>query len=233
MAWPEPESRALFDAARPLFEERGHALVYGDAATWFMRADGWGELDTATVDAAPGMDLTDWMPIGAQAAAFRRLQNEVQIEWHAHPVNAAREARRLPAVNGFWLWGGAEATRQRAPGLRLAALDTPPWLAALSDVRIDDPAALIAALSTGFATDTVLVCGSVAPYARAADWGGWVAQMQMLEAGLFAPILAALMKGRLRGVSLVLGHREALAEFTTNALAQRKFWRRPTLDRLL
>jgi hypothetical protein len=37
----EPESRALFETALPYFEEAGHALVYGDARTWFMRADDW------------------------------------------------------------------------------------------------------------------------------------------------------------------------------------------------
>jgi hypothetical protein len=45
--------------------------------------------------------------------------------------------------------------------------------------------------------------------------------------------LEALMKGRVRQARLVLSHRDAHAEFTTTALAQRKFWRRPTLDRLL
>jgi hypothetical protein len=32
---------------------------------------------------------------------------------------------------------------------------------------------------------------------------------------------------------LVLTNRSAHAEFTTTALAQRKFWRRPTLERLI
>ncbi len=112
---PEADSRALFETAQPYFEEAGHALVYGDARTWFMRADDWAELDTSTPDATLGMDLTDWMPVGARAAAFRRLQNEVQILWHTHPVNAEREARRLPPVNAFWTWGAADAARLRAP----------------------------------------------------------------------------------------------------------------------
>jgi hypothetical protein len=181
----EPDSRALFDTALPYFEEAGHALVYGDAQTWFMRADDWADLDTSTPDVALGMDLTDWMPLGARAAAFRRLQNEVQILWHTHPVNVAREARRLPPVNAFWAWGAADAA---------------------------------------------LLPASKAPQLMAFDAGGAVA---LLEAALFAPILNALMKGRVREVKLVLSHRDAHAEFSTTALAQRKFWRRPTLDRLL
>ena len=227
----EADSRALFDAAQPSFEEAGHALAWGDAQTWYMRADDWAGLDTATPDAAVGMDLTDWMPAGSQAAAFRRLQNEVQILWHTHPVNAAREARRLPPVNAFWLWGAADAVRVREREPRLAAFDAAPWVKALADEHPGDLPAFI----EGLAQDTILVCGSAAAPAISADWGGWIAQMAQLEAALFAPILHALTKnsGRVRSVSLVLSHRDVHAACTTNALAQRKFWRRPTLDRLL
>jgi len=228
----EPDSRALFDAARPYVEEAGHALLYGDAQTWFLRADDWAGLDTATPDAALGMDLTDWMPLGERAAAFRRLQNEIQILWHTHPVNASREARRLPAVNAFWPWGAAGATGAAgtpASCARLAAFDTAAWLARLAGTAASDLARFAPAIDG----DTLLVCGSAAPYAAAADWGGWVGVMTQLEAQLFAPILESLKNGRIREVKLVLSHRDALLEATTNAMAQRKFWRRNTLESLL
>ena len=226
----DEDSRALFATALPYFAEAGHALLYGDAQTWFMRADDWAGLDTSTVDAALGMDLTDWMPVGARAAAFRRLQNEVQIAWHTHPVNAAREARRLAPVNAFWSWGAADATRlPAAPLPRLAAFGAGGAIAALADAR---PASL-AEFVAGIDGDAILYCASAAPFALGADWGGWIDQLRELEAALFAPILEALMKGRVRKLQLVLSHRDAHAEFTTTALAQRSFWRRPTLDRLL
>jgi hypothetical protein len=226
----EADSRALFATALPYFEEAGHALVYGDADTWFMRADDWAGIDTATPDAALGMDLTDWMPIGARAAAFRRLQNEVQILWHTHPVNVAREARRLPPVNAFWSWGGADAALLPASNApQLMAFEAGGAVALLAGAH---PAGL-PDFAAALKDQTILWCGSAARHAVGADWGGWVAQVQQLEAALFAPILNALMKGRVREVKLVLSHRDAHAEFTTTALAQRKFWRRPTLDRLL
>jgi len=231
---PEADSRALFEAALPYVEEAGHALVYGDAQTWFLRAahgnNAWTDLDTSTPDAALGMDLTDWMPVGERAAAFRRLQNEVQILWHTHPVNAAREARRQAPVNAFWIWGAADAARRKSPAApKLASFDAHGAIALLADTRVSDLADFIAKASG----DTILYCANAAPYAVGADWGGWIAQLQQLEAALFAPILEALKKGRVREVKLVLSHRDAHAEFTTTALAQRTFWRRPTLDRLL
>jgi len=44
---------------------------------------------------------------------WRRLQNELQMLLHDHPVNAAREARGELAINGIWFWG-AGAFRGKA-----------------------------------------------------------------------------------------------------------------------
>jgi hypothetical protein len=145
-------------------------------------------------------------------------------------VNAEREARRLPPVNAFWTWGAADAARLRAQGApKLVAFEAGGVVSALADTR---PASLTDFVSN-IDGDAILYCGSAAPHAVGADWGGWITQVQQLEAGLFAPILEALKKGRVRKLALVLSHRDAHAEFTTTALAQRSFWRRPTLDRLL
>ncbi|MCC2974538.1 hypothetical protein [Massilia sp. IC2-476] len=222
----EDESRLLFEAARPLCEEIGHPLRYGDATTWFLRADDWDGIDAATPDTVTGMDLTDFVPRGKQALPLRRLQNEVQMLWHAHPVNAAREARRLPAINSFWLWG-ASSSAGTAPG-RVTGIDVPGWLRGLSDQSYARPERIDEVL----AQDGLVVVGTLAASAIAADWGSWLQGVQQLEESLFAPLHAALVGGRVKELRLVLSSRETLAEFTTTAMAQRKFWRRPTLDRL-
>ena len=223
----EEDSRALFDAARPLCEEAGHPLLYGDAQTWFLRADDWAALDTATPDTAVGMDLIDFMPKGERAIAYRRLQNEVQMLWHAHPVNAAREARRLPAVNAFWLWGAGQPPAAGTPR-QLVTHAAPGWLAALGTRKL----AALDVLGGALQDDSLLVAGSLAEAAIAADWGSWVMAMQQLEEELFAPLLAAVKQGRVRELRLVLSSREGLLESTTTGMAQRTFWRRPTLERL-
>jgi hypothetical protein len=261
------DSRELFEAARPSFEEAGYALEYGDAATWFMRADDWADMDTASPDAALGMNLTDWMPTGPRALAYRKLQNEVQMVWFTHPTNAAREARRLPTVNAFWPWSrttvvpaqltttdssitvvpaqqtttnnsktvvpaqaGTDTERPKPNGSpTVAAFEAPGWLSALAQHTLPS----LDGFTRTIGADTLLICGNIAAPAIAADWHGWLQQMQRLEAELFAPALAALMRGELKQLRLVLSHRAAHAEFTTTALAQRKFWRRPTLDRLI
>lgn len=225
-ALADADGRALFEAARALCEEAGHALVYGDAQTWFLRADGWTGFETASPDTVANMDLTDFMPKGAPALAYRRLQNEVQMAWHAHPVNSAREARRLPAVNAFWIWGASAGAAPAA--VPLATYAVPGWMAALGGLRLDRLDRLDAVL----ARDGLLAVGNLAEPALAADWSGWLAQMQLLEQQLYAPLLAALKDGRLAGLRLVLSSREGLVERATSPMAQRKFWRRPTLDAL-
>lgn len=222
----DDDGRALFEAARSLCEEIGHALRYGDAHTWFLRADDWTGFDTASPDTVANMDLTDFMPKGAQAQAYRRLQNEVQMAWHAHPVNAAREARRLPVVNAFWVWGAA--THMPASTRPLASYAVPGWLAAMSTRRLD----ALDSLEGVLAQDGLLVAGNLGEAALAADWNGWLLGMQHLEGRLFAPLLAAVKDGRVKSLRLVLSSRENLLEATTTAMAQRKFWLSPTLDLL-
>jgi hypothetical protein len=225
LALVESHSRALFDSARPYFEDSGHTLLYGDAMTWFMRADGWAALDTASADVATAMNLTDWLPLGERAIDYRKLQNEVQMLWHDHPANAEREARGFATINSFWPWGAATAADVAPP--MLACADVPPWLAAMAQ-RHGVPFTQLLGEGRSF----VFCEGSLAEAALATDWAGWLQHMQRLDKDIFTPLLGALA-GSGGKATLVLSHRNALAEFTTTGLAQRKFWRRPTLDRLL
>jgi hypothetical protein len=225
----ESHSRALFDSARPYFEESGKVVVYGDAHTWFMRADRWSGLDTASPDAAAGMNLTDWLPSGERALDYRKLQNEVQMLWHQHPANVEREARGLAPVNSFWPWGAASPASALATDGKPVCADSPPWLAALGR----HPTPSLADLLANPGEDPIYYSGALIEAALAGDWANWLAHMQRLEKDTFTPLHDALTRGGAGKVRLVLSHRNALAEFTTTPMAQRKFWRRPTLDRLL
>jgi len=243
----DADSRALFEAARESCEEAGHALLYGTPDTWFLRADEWEGIQTASPDAAVGMNLTDWVPTGNQARAFRKLQNEVQVSWYTHPVNAARESRGQAPVNAIWPWGAASlaaehaqklvarAAGKLAPPPSVSAWDTPGWLDALADRRLDDLDDIAGKLTAGPDAGEggrLLVCGSAAAPAIAADWHGWLQVMHHYEAALFAPLLAALKQGRIKSLRLVLSHRDGHLDTTTTPMAQRKFWRRPTLEAL-
>jgi hypothetical protein len=226
----DAESRALFDAAKPYFDEVGKPLLYGDAHTWFVRADDWAGLHTASPDAAVGQNLHAWMPEGACALATRKLQNEVQMLWHDHPVNQARQENGLIPVNSFWLWGGAPAVAPHL-GAALFVADVPSWLAALADPG--RRAVEAAAVTWPGGDDALVVLGALISAGLGSDWSLWLMHMQRLEREWFAPVLAALKDGRIKRVTLVLSHRDAYAQFGSTRNAQRKFWRKPTLKKLL
>ncbi len=227
----EDESRALYDIARPYFDELGKPLLYGAPGLWFVRADDWAGLRTASPDAAATQYISDWLPEGERARDYRKLQNEIQMLWHEHPVNEARHALGLQQVNSFWMWGGAgPAAPAPAAALWIDASGAPSWLQALAapERRAPDAARVLAA-GSGTIGATVVLPGLIAA-AQAADWADWLARMQQLELAWFTPLLAALKDGRLARVTLVLSHRHHWLTVSSTRLAQRKFWRKPILN---
>ncbi|HEY5801528.1 MAG TPA: hypothetical protein VIT92_14990 [Burkholderiaceae bacterium] len=233
----EDESRALFAALEPLCAETGNTLLYGDPQTWFLRADDWQGLETATVDAALGDTLAPVLPRGEHARAWRRLQNEAQMLWFTHPVNTAREERALPVINTLWLSGGAPAvvggtaafTALFEPG------DQPSALACLGAMnggvhyRGD---AYIAVLVEKQASHSLLVLDKLSAAALAQDWGTWLLEMRALDRACFAPLLDALRHGWVRRLNLGLFARDRGLELSVGRLALHKFWVRPSLSRL-
>ncbi len=226
----DTHARALFDVAKPYFDDTGKTLLYGDAGTWFLRADDWSAMSTSTPDAAITLNLTEWLPAGPKAVEFRKLQNEVQMLWFDHPANLERAERGLPAVNAFWPWAathGAAAPTASASPVVLATSGAAAWLTALAtqpDAAID---ALIASKQ-----DVAYVCGQLIEPAIATDWSTWLAQMAQLDHTVFAPALAAVKAGRIE-LQLLLSDRTRTRALTSTSLTQRAFWRRPTLTALL
>ncbi|MBS0308951.1 MAG: hypothetical protein JSS58_08265 [Proteobacteria bacterium] len=219
----EAESRHLFDTARTLVEEEGKLLRYGDAKTWFLRADDWKNLQTATPDAACGHNIDIWMPQGDGERAWRKLQNEIQMHWHIHAVNDAREARAAKPVNSLWLWGGATASLQAKPATAPTICELPSQLAVYAPPG-----------SASAQADNKLIASDqlIAP-ALAGDWGAWLQQLHALENEQLAPALEALQSGALKQLTLVLSHNTALAEFVITRNSLRKFWAKPSLKKLL
>ncbi len=79
-----------------------------------------------TPECATGEEIQHWWPQQAGARPWRRLLNLVQMVWHDHPVNLAREASQQLPMNSIWLWGGA------------AQADLPQPAVARATVRFDE-----------------------------------------------------------------------------------------------
>jgi hypothetical protein len=229
----EQESRALFATAKSVFAESGKTLLYGDAQTWFMRADDWADMQTSTPDAACGHNIDIWMPkdpSDQHDRAWRKLQNEVQMHWHTHVVNEQREFRRADPINSIWLWGGAgsaqpgDSTRfTHSFGLPKAYghfASNQMQSATVNDVLAAKPQHGLVML------DRLISAG------LAQDWSYWLEQMHALEAEWFAPLLGALKAGQLGNVSMILSHNTKLMEFKVTRNSLRKFWVKRSLAAL-
>ena len=235
LALDPPEARALFDAAAPLFTEIGKTLLYGSADTWFMRADEWPDLHTATPDASSGRNIDIWMPQGEGDRAWRKLQNEIQMHWFAHPLNAQREALGLKPVNSLWLWGGAShdyplpSVEQRYN----ASFNLSGWMRLFE--RFADTAqsgaGVTDVLQAGGARGLLLLDALTEP-GLTNEWGYWLERIEMLERDWFAPLLAALRSGQLRSLRLILSGQDRIAEYRSNRNTLRKFWITPGLRSL-
>ena len=233
LALSDHESRTLFDAAKPLFDEIGNPVLYGNACTWFIRADDWEDLRTATPDAACGHNVDIWMPQGSVERDWRKLQNEVQMLWHAHSVNDERASRHLKPVNSIWLWGGSPATMHVAPSRYQEVFNLPDWMHALGQfahrqVQGDSLSEVIAAAPVCGLT----VLDTLIEPALASEWSDWLARFHSLETLWFAPLLAAVKAGEIDGVSLIFTHTTHLTKLTCSKLSLRKFWIKPSLANL-
>lgn len=172
------DSRALFEALRPLFESEGFVMHWSAPLRWYAAHDSLRELATASLDRVVGRHIEPWLPRQPQARLIRRLQNEVQMLLHRLPLNAEREATGALAVNSFWLSGCGAARpaaahdarldeRLRAPALRQ---DWAAWQQAWRDLDAEAIAPLQAAAARGEAVRLTL-CGErgsveLAPRAR-------------------------------------------------------------------
>jgi hypothetical protein len=115
LALSEQDALLLFEKAKALCAEAGVEIVFGNATTWFLRADEWNDFETSTPDAACGHNIEIWSAKGSKELAWRKLQNEIQMEWFTHPLQQQREERGEKVINGLWLWSGTTLPTGFAP----------------------------------------------------------------------------------------------------------------------
>jgi hypothetical protein len=99
------ESRAFFEAVQPLLRSEGWVFVWRAPTRWYVAHDSLAGLPTASLDRAIGRNPDFWMPDHPAARTVKRLQSEVQMLLHTHPLNDAREAAGKLPLNSFWLSG--------------------------------------------------------------------------------------------------------------------------------
>lgn len=208
----ETESRPLFEMAKASCEEMGLRLLFGDVQTWFLRADEWAGLLTATVDAACGHNIDIWMPKGEFERPWRKLQNEIQMQWFTHDINAQREMRGAKVINSVWISGGAQN------------LDP-----ALKQVSTSNNYAQHLSQSQG---QVPVLLNNLCEAAINNDWALWLDNMHELDKNWFSPLVAGLRNKQITSLKLNFSDAHKIASFDLTPWSLRKFWVKPSLHHL-
>jgi hypothetical protein len=217
-ALTEPESRELLGEAADSAQAFGANLRLA-AGRWYLLTDQVWDLRTTPLEAALGASIETRLPQGAHASQWRRLFNEVQMRWHASPVNRAREARGEQAANALWLHGGGSWRPLDQSRFARVQADDPVlrgWQhAARHDGQASGPGSL------------TLWPDLFEPYWRR-DWRSWLAAWTQLESrieSLFDDKQAASV----RTLQMLACGRRAAVSFTLNRRGPLLPWRRGAL----
>lgn len=198
------ESRALLATVQPLFDADGFTVTYLAPRRWQVSLPEGLKPFAATPATVMGGDLNDYWPKGLPARPWRRLANDIQMSWHDHPVNDAREARGEPIVNGVWLHGGAPAW---TPAWRTAAprhlIGDPPWFQGLAE-RASIAWSGTSTPVSQLRADTAVLLDALEIPCRAQAWGDWLVALKKMDADWFAPLDAALLAGTYSHIDLVI-----------------------------
>jgi hypothetical protein len=100
------EAHALAAAFNQTFADDGLHLDALRPDRWYLRLSAEPAVKTHALATAAGRDIRTLLPYGPAKAQWHKLLTEVQMLFHTHPVNRAREAANQPLINGIWLWGG-------------------------------------------------------------------------------------------------------------------------------
>ena len=228
------EARTLFDVVKPLIEDLGLTIQAPQPARWYVAGPNLGTLAGASPLRASGRNIEIWLPheagTGERSRAWMKLQNEVQMAWFEHPLNEAREARGLPAINSIWLHAQGALRSVTSPFARVMSnAAATRGLALAADIVPEAPPASFSDFGAGHTQSEgralVELDAFCAPFIEQ-DWARWNDALGTLERDWFAPALAALENGTLGTLRLTLCSDTGSVSLSVTRGALRKFWRR-------
>lgn len=214
------EADALIAAANALAAVMDARLLR-IADRWFLHAERRWELQAEPLSAAMGRPLPSARPTGADASRWNRLLTEIQMTWHTHPVNAARETRGQPTINSLWLHGGGAWSPLERGAYASVLADAPEWQGAAQAASI---ASGSAAATAGHGA--LVVLDDLLLPRLLHDWTGWIDALRGLDARM-----AAL--SRASALDVVLAGGETLRRLRSRPSDRLKFWRSRSLHQVL
>ncbi len=226
------EAAALAAALNAHFTSDGIVIETPQPARWYIRQAAATAVTAPVLSALAGRALPHAPLSGSRASDWHRFLTEAQMVLHEHPVNQAREARGLPAINSVLPWGGGH--KPAVPGRHFSRVwSDDPLAIALAIQSGADPAAAPASAALWFslrpdAGDRHLITLERAH--QAARYGGpeaWIRAVNALEELWLAPLWAALGDNRLQELVIVATGQELCLRCRLRPADRFRFWRRP------
>jgi hypothetical protein len=110
--------RLAQDFAR-VFGDSGFHLEPTSSDLFILRSRNSIDARTTEPARAVGGELRASLPVGADAGVLKRLNGELEMWLHSHPINDERARRGELALSTLWVWGGGPALQVQS-----AASDT-------------------------------------------------------------------------------------------------------------
>lgn len=108
---PLPLERAEIDALTAALNKHFEAddlKFFWHEKQWFLRLENNPNIQTSAPEAALNKDISAFLPTGEGAIKWAQFTNEIQMLLFEHPINQAREAKRLPVINSIWCHAGGQ-----------------------------------------------------------------------------------------------------------------------------
>ncbi len=215
----EVDSDALIAAANETLRDDRCALVRA-GEKWFLCTEAPWSMAPLPLSAVIGRPL-EIASRDNDSGRWTRLHNEIQMRWHDHPVNQARESQGKPPINALWLHGGG--TWQRHPPLRWPRVHSDRaelrGIAAAAGAGVADAAEAV----TG---DALLVWDDALTAARAGDWSSWIEAISTVDHRLGALPPAATLE-------IVLCGRHRTKTWIARPSDRLRIWRRASVAEAL
>lgn len=194
------EACTLAGALEEYFSDRGWCITVAAPERWYLQLRASSDLRTAPLSRVLGRNAGLFKPQGMDAARWLADLTEAQMLLYSHPVNQAREARGLPAINSLWPWGAGELPESiRPPAAIERVCSNHPFgrgLAYAAGLPVDDLPETHSewAESTGQVAHALIVLEDALQPWQDGDHDDWLATVEGLEARWFAPLWNALAR---------------------------------------
>jgi hypothetical protein len=199
------EADALIAVIRGLYEEYGWCVSALDTDQWYLVVPDDPGVITTPIAWAIGKDIDSLLPAGVNASLWHARMNEIQMAFHASPVNTIREAEARYTINTIWPWGSGELPDLTEPVWRRVWSNEPltRGLAKLSNTSLNsapqEAGEIVDDLSFGAG---LLVLGDTWSVFDRSEPDHACAQLHNLEERWWRPLWAALKARQLNSLTI-------------------------------